>query len=82
MAEVVIVADAAAGGALVADEIARLVRANPDAVLGLATGSTPLAGVRGASRLGWRASTSRACAASPSTSTWASTPRTPRATAR
>ncbi len=43
MAEVVIVADAAAGGELVADEIARLVRANPDTVLGLATGSTPLA---------------------------------------
>lgn len=42
MAEVVIVADAAEAGALVADEIARLVRARPDAVLGLATGSTPL----------------------------------------
>jgi len=43
VAEVVIVADAAAGGELVADQIARLVRANPDTVLGLATGSTPLA---------------------------------------
>lgn len=42
MAEVVIVADAAAAGAIVADEIARLVRANPEAVLGLATGSTPV----------------------------------------
>ncbi len=42
MAEIVIVPDAAAGGAIVADEIARLVRTNPDAVLGLATGSTPL----------------------------------------
>lgn len=42
MAEVVIVPDAAAGGALVADEIVRLVRAEPDVVLGLATGSTPL----------------------------------------
>lgn len=42
MAEVVIVADAAEAGALVADEIARLVRARSDAVLGLATGSTPL----------------------------------------
>ena len=42
MAEVVIVADAAAAGAIVADEIARLVRAHPDAVLGLATGSTPV----------------------------------------
>jgi glucosamine-6-phosphate deaminase len=42
MAEIVIVADAAAAGAIVADEIARLVRANPKAVLGLATGSTPV----------------------------------------
>jgi glucosamine-6-phosphate deaminase len=42
MAEIVIVADAAAAGALVGDEIARLVRADPEAVLGLATGSTPV----------------------------------------
>src|SRR6186997_2244714 len=42
MAEIVIVADAAAAGAIVADEIARLVRANAEAVLGLATGSTPV----------------------------------------
>jgi glucosamine-6-phosphate deaminase len=42
MAEVVIVADPRAAGALVADQIVRLVRATPDAVLGLATGSTPL----------------------------------------
>ena len=42
MAEIVIVSDAAAAGAVVADEIARLVRAQPDAVLGLATGSTPV----------------------------------------
>ena len=42
MAEIVIVPDSAAGGALVADEIVRLVRDIPDAVLGLATGSTPL----------------------------------------
>lgn len=42
MAEIVIVTDAAAAGALVADEIARLVRADPEAVLGLATGSTPV----------------------------------------
>lgn len=42
MAEVVIVRDAAAGGALVADEIVRLVHADPEVVLGLATGSTPL----------------------------------------
>jgi glucosamine-6-phosphate deaminase len=43
MAEVVIVPDAAAGGVLVADEIVRLIRRRPEAVLGLATGSTPLA---------------------------------------
>lgn len=43
MAEVVIVENAAVAGALVADEIVRLVARRPDAVLGLATGSTPLA---------------------------------------
>ena len=37
-----IVPDAATGGALAADAIESLVRARPDAVLGLATGSTPL----------------------------------------
>jgi glucosamine-6-phosphate deaminase len=42
MAEVVIVPDAARGGAIVADEIVALIRRRPDAVLGLATGSTPL----------------------------------------
>ena len=42
MAEVVIVPDARAAGALVADAIARAIEARPDAVLGLATGSTPL----------------------------------------
>ncbi|GAA4197991.1 glucosamine-6-phosphate deaminase [Microbacterium oryzae] len=42
MAEVVIVPDAARAGAIVADEIVALIRRRPDAVLGLATGSTPL----------------------------------------
>jgi len=42
MAEVVIVPTPADAGALVADEIARVIAARPDAVLGLATGSTPL----------------------------------------
>jgi len=42
MAEVVIVPDRASAGALVADSIAELIRTRPDAVLGLATGSTPL----------------------------------------
>lgn len=42
MAEVVIVPDAATGGALVADEIVRLIAGRPDVVLGLATGSSPL----------------------------------------
>jgi len=42
MAEIVIVPTPADAGALVADEIVRLIAARPDAVLGLATGSTPL----------------------------------------
>jgi glucosamine-6-phosphate deaminase len=42
VAEVVIVPDAGQGGAVVADEIVRLIRSNPETVLGLATGSTPL----------------------------------------
>lgn len=42
MAEIVIVRDREAAGALVADHIAALVRENPETVLGLATGSTPL----------------------------------------
>ncbi|MFJ2112051.1 MULTISPECIES: glucosamine-6-phosphate deaminase [unclassified Streptomyces] len=40
--EVVIVKDAAAGGALIADSIATLLRHRPDALLGVATGSTPI----------------------------------------
>ena len=42
MAEIVIVPSSAAAGVLVADEIVKLISARPDAVLGLATGSTPL----------------------------------------
>lgn len=42
MAEVVIVEDADAAGVLAADQIERVVRQNPYAVLGVATGSTPL----------------------------------------
>ena len=42
MAEVVIVESADAAGELAADAIEHLVRTRPDAVLGLATGSTPL----------------------------------------
>ena len=42
MAEVVIVEDAAAAGEIAAAQIAELVGRAPDAVLGLATGSTPL----------------------------------------
>jgi len=41
MAEVVIVPTPADAGALVADEVVRLIVRKPDAVLGLATGSTP-----------------------------------------
>ncbi|MGW3388286.1 glucosamine-6-phosphate deaminase [Streptomyces cinereoruber] len=40
--EVVIVKDAKAGGELIADGIADLLRRKPDALLGVATGSTPL----------------------------------------
>ncbi|TPW72781.1 glucosamine-6-phosphate deaminase [Schumannella sp. 10F1B-5-1] len=42
MAEIAIVADAEAAGELAAQQIARVVASRPDAVLGLATGSTPL----------------------------------------
>ena len=42
MAEVIIVRDSAEAGAIAADEIVRLIRADPQTVLGLATGSTPL----------------------------------------
>jgi glucosamine-6-phosphate deaminase len=42
MAEIIIVPSKAEAGALVADEIVRLIRSTPDAVLGLATGSTPV----------------------------------------
>src|SRR6185503_1875771 len=42
MAEVVLVRDPAEGGELAAEFVARLVAQRPDAVLGLATGSTPL----------------------------------------
>ena len=42
MAEVVIVEDAGAAGQIVAEEIARLIAADPTTVLGLATGSSPL----------------------------------------
>ena len=42
MAEVVILPSAAEAGAIVADRIAALLARKPDAVLGLATGSTPL----------------------------------------
>lgn len=42
MAEVVVVAHPAEAGSFAADRIAELVESRPDAVLGLATGSTPL----------------------------------------
>ncbi len=46
VAEVVILPTAEAAGELVADAIARLVAARPSAVLGLATGSSPLSSYR------------------------------------
>lgn len=42
MAEIVVVKDQAAAGALAAESIVDLIAGKPDAVLGLATGSTPL----------------------------------------
>lgn len=51
MAEVVIVPDAAAAGRLAAEAIAALVGRVPDAVLGLATGSTPLSTYRALAEL-------------------------------
>ena len=42
MAEIIIVKNAAAAGELAAEAILRLVARKPDAVLGVATGSTPL----------------------------------------
>jgi glucosamine-6-phosphate deaminase len=53
MAEVVILDDADAAGEVAADLIEALVRRTPDAVLGLATGSTPLTT--------WSALAARAC---------------------
>ena len=44
--EVVVVRDAEAAGALVADVVVALLRRRPDAVLGLATGSSPLPAYR------------------------------------
>ena len=52
MAEVVIVESADAAGDLAADAIEHLVRDTPDAVLGLATGSTPLTTWRALARRG------------------------------
>ncbi|MDN4471613.1 glucosamine-6-phosphate deaminase [Demequina zhanjiangensis] len=42
MAEIIVARDKAAAGEIVADHIAELVRSNPETVLGVATGSTPL----------------------------------------
>lgn len=50
MAEVVIVENADAAGELVAEAILALVSATPDAVLGLATGSTPISSYRALAR--------------------------------
>jgi glucosamine-6-phosphate deaminase len=50
MAEIVIVQDAHAAGELVADAIGALIARKADAVLGLATGSTPLAVYRALAR--------------------------------
>lgn len=62
MAEVVIVPDARRGGELAADVIARLVARRPDAVLGLATGSTPQSTYRALAERGLDLSAVRAFA--------------------
>ncbi|MRG61083.1 glucosamine-6-phosphate deaminase [Agromyces sp. CFH 90414] len=55
MAEIVIVRDEQEAGGLIADAIVALITGKPDAVLGLATGSTPLATYRAlAERIGER----------------------------
>ena len=82
MAEIVIVPDAAAGGALVADEIVRLIRDEARGRPRPRDRVDAASGLRGAAPAPRRASTSRACAGSRSTSTSASTRRIPRATAR
>lgn len=51
MAEVIIVSDQDAAGAIVARDIADLITRRPDAVLGLATGSTPLAVYRALAKI-------------------------------
>lgn len=50
MAEIVIVPGEEEAGELVADAVVALIRSTPDAVLGLATGSTPLATYRALAR--------------------------------
>ena len=50
MAEVVIVPDEAAAGELVAGAVVDLIAERPDAVLGFATGSTPLSTYRALAR--------------------------------
>ena len=52
MAEVVIVSSKEEAGSIAADIIARVLAASPDAVLGLATGSTPLSTYRALAALG------------------------------
>ncbi len=76
--EIAIVQNQADAGRIAADLIVAALSRRSDPTLGLATGSTPLP-VWAA--LAERSSTSRPCGVSPSTSTWACPPDTPRATA-
>ena len=80
--EIVILPDAAAIGGLAADAIANLLQRKPDAVLGLATGSSPLAIYDElAARCAAGAVSFAAAPGSPSTSTSGCPPTTPSATA-
>jgi glucosamine-6-phosphate deaminase len=81
--EVVIVPDAKAGGELIAEAIAALIARKPDALLGVATGSTPLPIYRAlAERVAGGGLDVSGCASASSTSTSACRRATPSPTAR
>ncbi len=80
--EVVILPGGKQLAALAADAIEALLRSKPDAVLGLATGSSPLPVYEELARGTGPASTSAGPGPSPWTSTWGSPPAIPGPTAR
>ena len=83
MAEIVVVPDQQQAGELAAQSIVDLIASRPDAVLGLATGSTPLALYRAlTAKVAATGIDVPTCAGSPSTSTSDSRPTTPSSIAR